>query len=265
EAARAVVGAAPNEAAPGGEDEKLNAAERRAVDAVLAHPATGHDDAVAGQNDFLPAVFARKLHRHHGAGAAVHERFAAVAVIKNDGPVHGRHARLVATVLNTLAHTLKNAARVQLAGQQFAIVIRVSKAQHVGIEQQARTADAGSQRVAVVAQDAGDSSAVGVDGRGRVVRFDLPHEQRFGVDAYRAGVVRKHLNEPVVAVGSQLLIYLSGSAFDECFEQPVNLFFGARFVVFVLDNGAEFLVLAVLRPGLGQNLHLAVGGVGGQP
>jgi len=60
-------------------------------------------------NTCFTARVTQHLARHYAAGAAVDERFAQIAVIKNQGAVH-RGIRSCSPVLNALAHAFINAA-----------------------------------------------------------------------------------------------------------------------------------------------------------
>ena len=75
-------------------------------------------------------------------------------------------------------------------------VIRRGKAQHVSVEEET-TALASPEGVAVDAHDAGHSAAIGVEGRGGIVRFDLHDQVPLVVELDHAGVVIEHRDQPV--------------------------------------------------------------------
>ena len=93
--------------------------EGRAVDAVLADTAAGHDDDVADLR-FLLIALARLAVRgglaggHFGGdqadGAAIDQRLAEVALVEHDGAVDGGDAGLVAAVFHAFAHAFEDAA-----------------------------------------------------------------------------------------------------------------------------------------------------------
>ena len=101
--------------------------EGRAVDAVLADTAAGHDDDVADLR-FLLIALARLAVRgglaggHFGGdqadGAAIDQRLAEVALVEHDGAVDGGDAGLVAAVFHAFAHAFEDAAGMEQAGGQ---------------------------------------------------------------------------------------------------------------------------------------------------
>ena len=178
---------------------QLLGGEGRAVDAVRADAAAGHDDDVAGQGALLVGGLARYGDGHGAYGAAVDQRFAEVALVKDDGPVHRGDAGLVAAVLHALAHALEHPARVQQPGRQLALVKGIGKTEHVGIAEQVGS-HAGTHRIAVDAHDAGQGSAVGVQGGRGVVGFHL-HADVDGVGKTdHARVVLEHGQAVVAAL-----------------------------------------------------------------
>ncbi len=146
--------------------------ESRAVDAVRADPAAGHNDHVTGQSAFFVRRLTRDLHWHGADGAAVNQWLAEIALVKHDGTVDRGNAGLVAAMLHTFAHTFEYTARMQQAGRKFALMERRGKTEHIGVAQQVR-ADTGAHGVAVDAHDAGQCSAVRVQSGRRVVRLHL--------------------------------------------------------------------------------------------
>ena len=91
-------------------------------------------------------------------------------------------------------------------------------------------------------------AAVGVDGRGVVVRLDLEADVVLVVEPDHAGVVGEDAHQPVEVQGL-------GRGEDRLLEQVVDR------PALELDPPLERLVRAVLAPGLGQGLELAVGRV----
>ena len=109
-------------------------------------------------------------------------------------------------------------------------------------------AEAGPHRVADHAADAGVGPAVGVDGRGVVVRLDLEADVDIVVEADDAGVVLEDRDEP----GG---VEHRGRREDRPLQEVVDD------LPLKLDAPPERLVRAVLAPGLGEGLQLAVGRV----
>ncbi|KAF5037391.1 hypothetical protein DSECCO2_565120 [anaerobic digester metagenome] len=231
------------------------------MDAVLADAAAGHDDAVAREGPLLVARPAGHGGRHGADGAAEDQGFAQEALVEDDGAVDRRDARLVAAVLHALAYALEDAARVQQARRQLAFMEGGGEAEHVGVAQEVG-AHARAHGVAVHADDAGQCSAVWVQGRGAVVGLDLDADVHVVAEADDAGVVLEHGQAEIVL--AHALAKLLRAALDEGLVEAVDLGRGAVLAVLVGDAGAEDLVLAVLGPGLGQAFELGVRGRGGQ-
>ncbi len=119
-------------------------------------------------------------------------------------------------------------------------------AEHVGVSDRLGGA-AGSEDVSDDAAEAGVRAAVGVDGGGVIMGFDLEADVEGVVEPDDAGVVFEDAHEPVeVEVGRRLK--------DCLFEEVV--------VVFALEfhESLEGFVGAVLAPGLGDGFELAIGG-----
>ncbi|MBA7566270.1 hypothetical protein ES708_07959 [subsurface metagenome] len=105
-----------------------------------------------------------------------------------------------------------------------------------------------AQRVADYPTQPGRSPAVGLDGRGVVMRLDLETE----------GVAPVEINHPrVILKGGKApgLIQFPGYLHDGALEQVIDD------LVPQLYPGVESLVLAMLRPGLRQRLQFDIGGI----
>ena len=102
------------------------------------------------------------------------------------------------------------------------------------------------ERVADHAAQARVGAAVGIDRRGVIVGFDLEADVVLVVEADDAGVVGKDAHQPVAF---QVVRRLE----DRLLEQVVDRVPAER------DPAPQGLVRAVLAPGLGQRLELAVG------
>ena len=146
-----------------------------------------------GKITFSQLSLAGQLHRHHRAGAAVHQRLAGVAVVKHDG------CRLPWAPPTCCRRPQSPSARPRKCGAGAAAPSAAARRSRglpkhstLVLNSKPCPPDAGSQRVAVVAQDACNGPAIGVDGRGRVVRLHLPHEQRVGVYPHRPRVVAEN-------------------------------------------------------------------------
>ena len=241
--------------------------EGRAVDAVLADTAAGHDDDVADLRFLLIALAVRGglAGRHFGGdqadGAAIDQRLAEVALVEHDGAVDGGDAGLVAAVFHAFAHAFEDAAGMEQAGGQGFVMEGGREAEHVGVADEFR-AEAGAHRVAVHPHDAGQRPAVGVEGRGAVVRFHLDAGVVFGRKGDDARVVLEHGTAEIPV--AEALADLLGRVHDAGFVEAVDCFAGSGFLVGVGNLGRENLVLAVFRPRLGEHFELGVGGIGGQ-
>ena len=125
-------------------------------------------------------------------------------------------------------------------------------------------AEAGAERVAVDADDAGDGAAVGVERRRAVVGLHLVDEVVAAGGGDDAGVVVEDRDQPALPLARlDGGVDGRGGAADVLLEEGADLLGRlARFTVG--DGGVEDLVLAVLRPGLGQALQLDVGRVGAE-
>ena len=281
QAAGAVVGRALDPAAPAGDFEEIGEhllrdgaadlhraarrmlveaqrGKRRAVDAVLARAPAGQHHEIARRDFLFPRRFAAVVVLQDAAGAAVDQRLARVARIEGDGAVDRRHARLVAALLDALPHAREDAARMELARQQRHDGIRQAEAQNVGVEEQRRAASARTERIAVVAQNARDGAAERIQRRRRIVRFHLEHEQPVPVHPHHARVVAEHLHQPVVAGRFQAPRDVFRAGADVGLEQRIDRFLAAGFPVHEMDQGVEFLVLAVLGPGLRHDFQFGV-------
>src|SRR5208283_232407 len=129
-------------------------------------------------------------------------------------------------------------------------VVGWGKAKDIRIEEEAG-AFARPEGVSVDAYDTGEGAPVWVKGRGRIVRFNLK----------RQVVLVIKLDDPCVVLEyGKAEILLSGRLADSVgrcgnagLEKTVDHRCPA--VLPVVDDGVEYLVLAVLRPGLGQRLQ----------
>ena len=126
-----------------------------------------------------------------------------------------------------------------------------AEAQHVRVEDRPG-AQARADDVAVHADDAGDGAAVGIERRGRVVGLHLEAQERLPVERDDAGVVVEDRAQEPAPAGEPL-----GGRADVRLEQRVDRLLPAALAV--ADRRVEDLVLAVLRPGLGDHLQLDVG------
>ena len=123
--------------------------------------------------------------------------------------------------------------------------IRPGHAEDVGVADRLG-AEPGAERIADHAAQPGIGAAVGVDRRGVIVGFDLEADVVLVVEPDDAGVVGEDAHQPVAA---QVVRRLE----DRLLEQVVDRASAER------DAAAQGLVRAVLAPGLGQGLELAVG------
>ena len=224
----------------------------RAVDAVLADAAAAHHDGVARQ-DFLALGRAPPDQPGNAAdGSAVDQRLAEISVVETLEAAHPRDAALVAAVDHALVHAVADAARVHQALRQIAVVKRRAEAVAPRVANHL-AAHARAHRVAIHADDAGDRAAVRIQRGGTVVGFDLVRNIVALVEADDARVVAKDRNQPVDVVPNFFRRVL-----DIRLEQRVDPLLAAV-LVHVADAPRENLVLAVLRPGLGDALDLDVG------
>ena len=138
------------------------------MDAVAAGPAADRDDPVAGLD-----LLRRHAAREHADGAAEDQRVGEVAGVDGQGAVDRGDAHPVAVVAHAGDDALEHALGVEHAGGKL-LGGQVGRrdAEDVGVADRLG-AQAGAQRVADHAAEAGVGAAVGVDRRGVVVRLDL--------------------------------------------------------------------------------------------
>jgi len=165
-------------------------------------------------------------------------------------------------VLHAFADALVDPPGVEDPLREGAVVVRRGETEDIGVEDQLGP-HARAEGVAVDAHDAGEGAAVGIQGGWGIVGLHLEDEAVVVVEADDAGVVHED-GEAEITGGA-------GAAFgadpfrrplDVGLEEGVDLGDPAGPVV-IGDAAVEDLVLAVLRPGLGQALQLRVGDPGG--
>ncbi len=195
----------------------------------------------------------------HAARAAEHQGLAEVALVEEERPGNDGDAGLVAAVHDAAMHALQHAPRVEQArrARRRRSRVRGAEAEHIRVEDRPRP-DAGAQDVAVDPDDARDGAAVGIEGRRGVVRLHLEADQRATVEGDHPGVVVEHRAQEPAPAGH----LLRGGADVGSEERVDHLLVPSSAIA---DGGVEDLVLAVLRPGLGDHLQLHVRGGGGEP
>ena len=110
--------------------------------------------------------------------------------------------------------------------------------------------------IAVDPDNAGQGAAVGIKRGWAVVRLYLKHQVIIIAPGNNPGIVLEHGDAPVALC--QALSDGTGRALDKGIKQAPDFANRARTVV--IGNGCvEYLMLAVLRPGLGQHLKLNIG------
>ena len=175
---------------------QLLGGEGRPVDPVLADPAAGHDDQVAGEDLLGVGDLPVELGGHDPAGAAVDQGLSQVALVEDEAAVDRRDAALVAAVLHPLAHPFVDPPRMEDPRGQGLVVVGRRKAEDVGVEDELRPL-AAAEGVAVDADDPRQGAAVGVEGRGGVVGLHLEDQVPVVVEADDPGVVGKDGEAPV--------------------------------------------------------------------
>src|SRR6202043_3962692 len=111
---------------------------------------------------------------------------------------------------------------------------------------------AGPQRVANDAAQAGVGAAVGLDGRGVVVRLDLEADVILVAEPDDTGVVLEDADAPIVLALAEPPPDFLGGPEDRLLEEVVDA------AAIEVDQTFERFVRAVLGPGLGQRLQLDV-------
>ena len=198
------------------------------MNAVFADAAAGHDDQVAGFDFFLMRWFSVDARGHDAGGAAINQRFAQESFVKNNAAVDRGNAAFVSAVFHAFAHAFVNAARMKNARRQFLFMKRRGKAEDIGIENQF-CAQAGAERIAVDADNAGERSAVGIKGGRRIMRFHFENQIVIIVEFDYSGIIHKH--------GKAEIFFAFGFAdfcrgtFDIGFEKRINgeFAFGRRY------------------------------------
>ena len=133
------------------------------------------------------------------------------------------------------------------------------EAEHVGAAHRLG-AQAGAHDVANHAAEARVGAAVGLEGRGVVVRLDLERDVELVVEPHDAGVVLEDADAPVVVAPAAAQLLRGGE--DRLLEHVLELPLAA--LVAVGDPAGERLVAAVLAPGLGDRFQLDVGRLAAQ-
>ena len=142
--------------------------KRGAVDAVAPGAAADRHDQVAG-----PHLLSRLVDRDQADGAAIDERIAEIARIEANRAVDGRNAHAVAVIAHAGDDALHDLPRMQHARRQtFGRRVGRGEAKDVRVANRPG-AQAGAERIADHAAEAGVGAAVRLDGRRMVVRFDL--------------------------------------------------------------------------------------------
>ena len=213
------------------------------MDAVAAGPAADGDDPVA-RLDLLERLAAGE----HADGAAEDQRIGQVARVDGQGPVDRGNSHPVAVVADAGDDPLEHAPGMEHAGRELiGGQVRRGDAEDVGVADRLGP-QARAQGVADHAAEPGVGPAVGIDRRGVVVGLDLEADVVLVVEPDDAGVVGEDADQPVELEGL-------GRGEDRLLEQVVDR------PSLELDPALQGLVRAVLAPGLGQGLELAVGRV----
>ena len=199
--------------------------------------------------------------RNHADSAAVHQRFAQKALVKNQRAVDRGNAGLVAAVFHAFTHAFQHAAGVQQARGQGLVVEGRGKAEHVCIADKFR-AHARAHRIAVDAHNTRKRTAVGVQSRRAVVGFYLDAGIVAVDEGDDARVVLEH--GLAVVIGPHAFTQNGRGVANAGLVKVVHHFVAVRVRVSVIDARGENFVLAVLGPGLGQHFHFHVSGVAGQ-
>ena len=152
------------------------------MDAVLAHPPSGHHDQIAGLRLFFIEFPAVMFPRHHADRAGKYERFSPVTAVEPAPALRCGDARAVAPDTNAPDYAVKDLAGGEdrvcavFSPEQERVSIRVTDAVPVDI-------DAGfcpepkADRVPVHPDNTGQGTAKRVKGRGGVVGLDLVGHQ----------------------------------------------------------------------------------------
>ena len=232
---------------------KFLGAEGGPVYAVLSYPSAAHDNGVPGPGPLLPGLSPVYFHGHDATCAAEYQGFSQVAFIKEYASVDSRDAALVSSVFHPFTYALEYPLGVQQSLGKRLVVVRRAEAEDIGVEYKLGTKTS-AEGVPVDSHNAGKGSAVGVKGRGAVVGLYLEGNIQLVVESYHPGIVLKNGKTPVIL--SQFFPDDTCGPADICIEQAVDFLPAPR--CFICDACIEYLVLAMLRPGLGQGLEFAV-------
>ena len=226
--------------------------EGGAVDAVAAGAsADGHDQVVRLR------LLERFIVGQQANVAAVDQRIAEVAGIEIEGAVDGGDAHAVAVVADAGHDAFHHPPGMQHAGRErFGGRIGRGEAEDVGVAD-GLGAHAGAHRVADHAADARVGPAVGFEGRGVVVGFDLEDDVILIVEADDARVVGEDAYAPIVL--AQLLADFLGGGEDRLAEHVVEVALAVG--VAIVDAAGERFVAAMLAPGLGDGFQFHVAGI----
>ena len=140
---------------------QLHRGEGGAVYAVLAYPSPHHEYPVAYLRRFFVRLFPPDFRWHYSACAAVDQRLPKIARVEIQRAVHCRYAACVPSHCNSCAHPFEHAAGMKKPGRDFARVIRVCKAEHIGVEDWLCPKSA-AQYVAVHPEYSGERTAIRV-------------------------------------------------------------------------------------------------------
>ena len=229
--------------------------EGRAVNSVLSDAAPRHHDAIARQDLLCVTALSVDSGRHDSTGAAIHEGLPEVTLVKYQASVHRRDAAFVPAVFHPFPDPFVDPPRVENPLRQGFFIVGRGEAEDIRVEDQLGP-HAAAERVSVHADDTGKSAAVRIERRRGVVGFHLEDEVPVFVEADDSRIVDENGEAPVGDAHS--LPDQPGRTLDVCGEERVD-FPGQAFAVIVGDPGVEDLVLAVLRPGLGEAFEFRVG------
>ena len=138
------------------------------MDAVASGAAADGDDQIA-----VARLLVAAIDRDQADRAAVNQRIAQVALIEADGAVDGGNAHAVAVIAHAGDDALHHLERVQHARRQrLRRRVRRREAEHIGVADRLRS-QAGAERIADDAAQAGVGAAVRLDRRRVIVRFHL--------------------------------------------------------------------------------------------
>ena len=226
------------------------------MDTVFADAAAAHDDQVAGIDGFGSTGNAVDGLGQNADSTAVDQRLADVAGVEVFKAVAVGDTGLVAAVDNAFVDTVTQTAGMQQAfGNIFVFGEGRSEAVTPDVDEQIRTLT-GAERVAVHTDDTGHGAAVGIEGGGAVMGFDLVADVDLVVEVDHTGVVAENGDQPIHFLGD-----LFGTLLDEGLVAGRDLHFFAVFQIFVVDVGGEDLVFAMFAPSLGEDFQFHVGRV----